>query len=71
MGTLSPSNQPAIPATEVKGDFDVFTEFATRLVRVPRAEIQDQLEEEKRVNAKPSSRAPVSRSKRSASRKSS
>ena len=71
MRALSPSNQPAVPATEVSGDFEVFTEFAKRLVRVPRAEIQEQLEEEKRVNAKTSSRAPASRSKRSASRKSS
>jgi hypothetical protein len=61
---------PDVPATEIEGNFDVFTNFARHLVSVPRAEIQEEVEESKRGKAKTSSPVPASRSKRSVSRSS-
>ena len=39
--------KPTIPAKNVTGDFDTFTDFARRLFAVPHSEIKAQLDAEK------------------------
>jgi hypothetical protein len=53
-------NKPSLPAKNVTGDFDKFTDFMRRLVAVPHSEVKAKLDAEKRAK-KRTPRASASR----------
>jgi hypothetical protein len=59
-------NRPTIPAREIAGNSDVFTNFMRRLIQVPHSEIKAKLDAEKEAKRTPktSSRASAVPTKR-------
>ena len=53
------SNRPTIPAKEIRGDSDIFTDFMRKLVQVSHAEIKEKLDVER--EAKRTSKFSASR----------
>ena len=54
------SNRPHIPAKDVTGNSDVFTNFTRKLIKVPHSDIQEKLDAERKAKRTPKNVSRVS-----------